>query len=923
MVINDWVLHHRSLIIVLAFLSICCLILILMDIHQRNDKLAHERLVVLQELHYTAHMIGNAANKRFALLQGLHAYVVSEIQYGKTIDADSFTIIASSLVRSTEGIRNMIIAPGGVNTYVYPIESNEQAVGHDLLHDERPAVQEDVSRAIRTGLITLSGPYKLRQGGMGVVARIAVFTKSAVPGSSSVSDQDTADHGATTSDSEGSAGEDFWGLVTMVLDVPPILAEAGIALSADGTAGEVQNSQPLPLLYALQNDAGTTFFGDEQLFLDSMEKDNGIWSGDAIDSMIIPIDLPEGAWYLTGMPKEGWGKDLFKDMLFVRLLELIIVIAFAFIIFNVFRRQQWLAEEVSKRTESLANEIRAHQQARKQLAEEKELLAVTLHSIGDGVITTDMEGRIIIMNTVAEQLTGWSVHEAEGKPLHDVFRIINEDTREIHTDPVTTVLATGGVVELSNHTVLITKDGKELAIADCGAPIKDSSGTVLGVVLVFRDMTEERMVRNQLQRSDRLESLGLLAGGIAHDFNNLLSGVFGFVELAKGQSEKGSAAEGYLNDALQVYNRAKHLTQQLLTFSKGGMPIRKQDNLGKVVREVANFALSGSPVSCTYAIDDDLWPCVFDRGQLEQVLDNLIINALQAMQDPSADSKSSVQTVLEQGAGVLEEHELGSSEEHPRLIVKPDAKLHIAVSNAMIHESAHSTLPPGRYLQIVVVDNGKGMTNEVRKHIFDPFYTTKDFGNGLGLATSYSIMQKHNGSIDVESMVGVGTKFYLYLPSSWSEKDRLYHKPADKDDKEYTEPVDVNGYVQHGAGHVLVMDDESFIRVIAKDMLTRLGHKVFEAQDGQEVLNMCQEAEADGSLYETIILDLTIPGGLGGSEIVQQLRGTYHNIRIIASSGYADDPIMAHPVSYGFDAALKKPYRMDELIDVLGCLLKF
>lgn len=922
MVITDWALRHRSRIIVLAFLSICCLILIPMDYHQRNDRIAHERLVVLQELHYTAHMIGNAANKRFALLQGLHAYVISEIQYGKTIEVDSFNIIASSLVHSTEGIRNMIIAPGGVNTYVYPIESNEKAVGHDLLHDERPAVQEDVSRAIRTGLITLSGPYKLRQGGMGVVARIAVFTKGAVAGSSSVPGQDTAGLGAPPSDSEGSVGEDFWGLVTMVLDVPPILAEAGIVLSADGMAGGVQNSQPLPLLYALQNDAGTTFFGDERLFLGSMEKDNWGWGEDAVDSLIISIDLPEGAWYLTGIPKEGWGKDLFKDMLLVRLLELIIVIALAFIIFNVFKRQQWLAEEVSKRTESLASEVRAHQQARKQLAQEKELLTVTLRSIGDGVITTNMEGRIIIMNTVAEQLTGWSVHEAEGRPLHDVFRIINEDTRELHTDPVTTVLETGGVVELSNHTVLITKDGKELAIADCGAPIKDSSGTVLGVVLVFRDMTEERMVRNQLQRSDRLESLGLLAGGIAHDFNNLLSGVFGFVELAKGQSEKGSAAEGYLNDALQVYNRAKHLTQQLLTFSKGGMPVRKQDDLGKVVREVASFALSGSPVSCTYAIDDDLWPCVFDRGQIEQVLDNLIINALQAMQDPSADSSSSVQAALEQGLGVPEEHRPEYSEDRPRLILKTDAKLHIAVSNAMIHESAHSTLPPGRYLQIAVVDNGKGMTNEVRKHIFDPFYTTKEFGNGLGLATSYSIIQKHNGSIDVESTAGVGTKFYIYLPSSWSEKERQYHTPADKDDKEYTGSVDVKGHV-HGAGHVLVMDDESFIRVIAKDMLKRLGYEVFEAQDGQEVLNMCQKAEADGSLYETIILDLTIPGGLGGSDIVQQLREKYRSVRIIASSGYADDPIMAHPVSYGFDAALKKPYRMDELTEVLECLLKF
>ncbi|MDA3846239.1 MAG: PAS domain S-box protein [Vallitaleaceae bacterium] len=373
-------------------------------------------------------------------------------------------------------------------------------------------------------------------------------------------------------------------------------------------------------------------------------------------------------------------------------------------------------------------DITERQLAEKAIAEERERLAVTLRSIGDGVITTDIEGNVLIMNRVAELLTGWLQEEAMGKPITTVFNVIDESTRLAHENPVKKVLTDGEIIELANHTVLISKDGSERAVADSGAPIRNRNSEIIGVVLVFRDMTEKQKLLSNMQRIDKLDSLGILAGGIAHDFNNLLGGIFGYIDMARMSCNDSEKALGYLDKALSVFDRAKDLTQQLLTFSKGGVPKRTTGQIGYAIKKNATFVLSGTNINSEFIIAKDLWLCDFDKYQIGQVIDNMLINALQAMPN---------------GGTVT-----------------------IAVNNKYIEDGEIPIIPNGKYIEITIKDEGEGIDKKTLKYIFDPFFSTKQKGNGLGLATCYSIIQKHEGFIEVESQVGKGSSFHIYLPAS-------------------------------------------------------------------------------------------------------------------------------------------------------------
>jgi PAS domain S-box-containing protein len=278
-------------------------------------------------------------------------------------------------------------------------------------------------------------------------------------------------------------------------------------------------------------------------------------------------------------------------------------------------------------------DITDERRAANQLAAEKERLAVTLRSIGDAVITTDREGRIVLMNPIAEDLTGWREAEAAERPLLDVFRIVNERTREPCVDPVEKVLATGQIIGLANHTMLIARDGREFIIADSGASIMDLEGAIIGVVLVFRDITGQERIEKELLKMEKLQSLGVLAGGIAHDFNNFLTGIIGNLSLAKLDIQPGHPVLRPLDEMEKAALRAKELTQQLLTFSKGGEPVRRTAIVTDLVREAAQFALRGSNVRCDIKIDAHLRPADIDEGQIAQVIHNLILNADQAMPD--------------------------------------------------------------------------------------------------------------------------------------------------------------------------------------------------------------------------------------------------------------------------------------------------
>jgi PAS domain S-box-containing protein len=508
------------------------------------------------------------------------------------------------------------------------------------------------------------------------------------------------------------------------------------------------------------------------------------------------------------------------------------------------------------------NDISLRKHALDDLANEKERLRVTLRSIGDGVISTDVEGLVALMNPAAEQLTGWSCQEARGKLLPEIFTLVQADSREPIIDPSLVILPEKAWNGFEEQVLLLSRSGREYLLSLNISPIKDHDSQTIGTVMVFKDVTERQKIQENLLRNDRLEALGTLAGGIAHDFNNLLSGIFGHTEIARRHYSGGNEkVTRHLDEALKAFDRAKDLTLQLLTFAKGGKPKREIRSLEPLLTKSIAFALSGSHISHRYSIQDDLWFCDFDENQLAQVIDNLIINAKQAMPE---------------GGEVL-----------------------ISAENLSLTNKARPPLQPRDFVRISITDTGSGIPPEVLQRIFDPFFTTKEHGTGLGLATCYSIVQKHGGLIEVESVLGEGTKFQILLPAC----------PLNTVAK--TGPV-IQAKDHHGSGTILILDDEDYIRTILQEALESMGYNTLAVADGKDLLAACRLIESKGKLVAAI-LDLTIPGGTGGKAALDMVRNNYPKLPIFASSGYSEDQIMADPKAFGFTDSISKPYQLADL----------
>lgn len=505
-------------------------------------------------------------------------------------------------------------------------------------------------------------------------------------------------------------------------------------------------------------------------------------------------------------------------------------------------------------------DIASRRRAEKALEDEKERLAVTLRSIGDGVITTNREGKIVLINKISEKLTGWSQSEAFGKPLAEVFHIINEKTRVRCENPVDKVLETGEIVDLANHTALIAKDGTERAIADSGAPIRDKDGNIFGVVLVFRDITEKQKMEEDLMRAKKLESVGILAGGVAHDFNNFLTSILCNISLAKTFITEEDEIFCRLDEAEKASIRAKGLTQQLLTFSKGGEPIKKYASIKDIIKDSTRFALAGSNSKVEFSFPDNLRNVEIDEGQISQVINNLILNACQAMPD----------------GGTIK----------------------VSIENSTLAKTNAMQLKEGNYVKLSIEDQGIGISDDHLSKIFDPYFSTKQKGSGLGLATSYSIIKKHDGALTVNSELSHGTTFYIYLPTSTKEAQK-----QERVKKEFM--VD--------RGKILVMDDEKIIRGVVEASLNKIGYQTMAANCGLETIDLYKKAKEAGSPFDVVIMDLTIPGGMGGKEAIKKLLELDPKAKAIVSSGYSNDPVMANFKQFGFRGILAKPYQMKEL----------
>lgn len=507
--------------------------------------------------------------------------------------------------------------------------------------------------------------------------------------------------------------------------------------------------------------------------------------------------------------------------------------------------------------------------AEEMLISERERLLVTLRSIGDGVIATDIEGNVTLLNKVTEDLTGWTQWEAIGKPLPEVFHIVNEESLVKCENPVEKVFRQGTVIGLANHTALISRSGRMYSIEDSAAPIRNKNGEIIGAVLVFRDVTEQKRTNEELLKIQKLESIGVLAGGIAHDFNNILTAIMGNASLAMVQTSPFSPAYELLEGLSQAANRARDLTQQLLTFAKGGSPVLRPVSLPEIIEEGTRFILHGTKVNCRFDFHDNLLTAEVDAGQIAQVVQNLVLNSVQAMPD---------------GGTII-----------------------ISGRNIRIPEDDLMPLPTGPYLKLEFSDTGIGIPKDLLQKIFEPYFTTKEKGSGLGLSIAHSIVKNHNGLLRAESTIGQGTVFHLYIPA-------LVHHGHDLE-------LGTSPGTKKLGGRVLVMDDEEQPRRTIAQMLKFLGFEPVEASHGQAAVELLRADLEKGLRFELAILDLTIPGGMGGREAVSALKNLDPQMKAIVSSGYSSDPILSRFKDYSFDGCLSKPFTVSDLARIARSVL--
>ncbi|MEW6720921.1 MAG: ATP-binding protein [Thermodesulfobacteriota bacterium] len=500
-----------------------------------------------------------------------------------------------------------------------------------------------------------------------------------------------------------------------------------------------------------------------------------------------------------------------------------------------------------------------------QLAREKERAQTTLRSIADGVIAIDAAGNVELMNESAEQVSGWSREEAVGRPIGEVFRTQDGGAGREPPGPLEEAASGGG----GGRKFLLCPNGSRRLVDYSVAPIPDGRGGSAGTVVVFRDVTQKVREEEELQKLQRLESLGNLAGGIAHGFNNYLAGILGNISLGKQSLDPGGRAYARLEEAEKACGGASELATKLLTFSKGGSPVRELIRLDAVVRDAAATAARGSETAVSYDIAGDLMAAHADAGQVGQAVHNLVQNAVQAMS----------------GKG----------------------EVRIRIANVTVKVGGTGSLKAGRYVRVDVTDDGPGIPPEELERVLEPYFTTRENRNGLGLTIAYHILKSHGGDLIIDSEPGSGTTASLFLPASEE------HPPSAED---------LRGTAPPECGQrVLVMDDEDLVREMAQGILEHIGCESAGARNGEEAVRMYGDAARAGRPFDLVIMDLVIPAGMGGKEASRQILRSYPDARLIVSSGYSSDPIMADHLSHGFRGVLPKPYRVEDFVRVVRKVL--
>lgn len=527
----------------------------------------------------------------------------------------------------------------------------------------------------------------------------------------------------------------------------------------------------------------------------------------------------------------------------------------------------------------LVNDISAAKAAERQrehlvdqLEAERARLEAVLRQMPAGVLIAEApSGRVLLANDQVRQIFRLPA-PAAGHDDYTGDQGFHPDGRPYRPDewPLARSIAHGEVV-VAEEIECLRGDGSRAILSLTSAPIRDREGAIVAGVVTFSDVTDRKRAEAEMIKTSKLESIGVLAGGIAHDFNNILTAIVGnlyLIRLALGDNRDLLKKVG---DTETAALRAQALTQQLLTFSKGGAPITRVASMIQLVREAATFILKGSNVRCEFRLPSDAWAVEIDEGQITQVIHNIVINAQQAMPEGGAITIHA------------RNHTIGPEDDLP--------------------------VKAGRYVAVSFTDHGVGIPKKYLARIFDPYFTTKAKGSGLGLATAYSIVKRHHGHLMVDSEPGVRTTVTLLLPAS----DRA---PGAQDTR-----VGAPSAAAPGFGSVLFMDDEAPIRALASAMLPKLGYRAVCVADGQEAVERYRRDLAEGRRFDVVVLDLTVPGGLGGKETLLRLQEIDPEVTAVVSSGYSNDPVLARYADHGFAAMITKPYRGEHLRDVIASVL--
>jgi two-component system, cell cycle sensor histidine kinase and response regulator CckA len=512
------------------------------------------------------------------------------------------------------------------------------------------------------------------------------------------------------------------------------------------------------------------------------------------------------------------------------------------------------------------NDITAREQMRMVLAESEEKFRALCNSSPIGIFMADSQGQIIYSNPRLEEISGLSTAEVLGNGW---YRAIHPDDREETLRLWGEMIATG--CPYSFEPRLLTSLGMTPRMRILVNPIKDPNGRITGYVGTVEDITDLSQAREEMIKVQKLESLGIVAGGIAHDFNNILTGILGNISLAQRLVEEASKAHEPLKEAEKASERAVALSRQILTFAKGGDPVKKAVAVKYLVAESVSIALRGSNVQGVIDIPDGISAIEVDETQMLQALTNVVINAAQAMPN--------------------------------------GGKLTVEAEQVSLANRNRLKLQQGEYVKITVSDQGCGIPDAILGKIFDPYFTTKPDGTGLGLASTYSIIAKHGGHVGAHSLPERGAAFTLHLPSCAET-----HAACDASQMATSEAG------PHQGGAILVMDDELIIRRIVAKMLECLGYRVTVCENGTEAISLFKAANDAGTPFEAVIMDLTIPGGMGGKEAARHLLAIDPLARLIVSSGYSNDPVMANFKSYGFCSVMPKPYKISDMSAVLANL---